>query len=577
MNKLYFNPETRKWELTLGPDLMTRAKRVFAGAARGQHGVLVFSDTVENAEDLDWFLSRWDIQVEDGGHLRERVYEGMRRKALREVVASGRYKQPESFSTVVPLRPYQQEAVNLLSVMGRLLLADDLGVGKTASAIGGCTLPGSLPVVVITNTALVHQWEREVLRFLPNLKTHVIRTKQPYDLMMSRGRVKSRTPRPFPDVVITSYSKIDGWADYLGEHIKYLVCDECQELRTGTAHKVPAKYNAVKYLSTKSEFVMFLSATPIYNYGGEFYAVLDALNPGVVGTLSEFGLEWCGNNYANTAKLLDPRDFGRHLRNSGIMLRRTRSDVQRDLPPVQDIVHEIDCDPEALEAVEADCAELARRILSEEKLDRGVARDAAREFDMRLRQATGLAKAPFVAAFVRLLVEQGEPVVLFGWHRQVYEVWQDKLSDLNPVLFTGSESASQKQESVRKFMAGESKVLIMSLRSGVGLDGLQKVTRTVVYGELDYSKGVHSQCTGRVHRDGQADPVFAYYLTSDSGSDGPMLDLLGVKQAQLHGAINPEADFVSELEVDENRIRSMAEIYLKRNHNDKRSQEESRY
>jgi hypothetical protein len=47
-----------------------------------------------------------------------------------------------------------------------------------------------------------------------------------------------------------------------------------------------------------------------------------------------------------------------------------------------------------------------------------------------LRQATGIAKAPFVADFVRLLVESGEKVLLYGWHREVYSIWRDKLKDL---------------------------------------------------------------------------------------------------------------------------------------------------
>jgi SNF2 family DNA or RNA helicase len=145
----------------------------------------------------------------------------------------------------------------------------------------------------------------------------------------------------------------------------------------------------------------------------------------------------------------------------------------------------------------------------------------------------------------------------------VYEVWLKKLEDLQPALYTGTESPLQKEESKRRFVSGETKVLIMSLRSGAGLDGLQHVCRTGVFGELDYSKGVHGQCGGRLHRDGQRYPVFLYYLNSGDGSDPPMMDLLGIKSGQLEGTINPDADFVSSLEVDEGRVRAMAERYLK--------------
>jgi hypothetical protein len=53
------------------------------------------------------------------------------------------------------------------------------------------------------------------------------------------------------------------------------------------------------------------------------------------------------------------------------------------------------------------------------------------------------------------------------------------------VFFTGRESQAEKHEAKRAFCSGESKVLIMSLRAGAGLDGLQRVASIVVFGELD--------------------------------------------------------------------------------------------
>ncbi|WP_189654688.1 GIY-YIG nuclease family protein [Paracoccus mutanolyticus] len=52
-----------------------------------------------------------------------------------------------------------------------------------------------------------------------------------------------------------------------------------------------------------------------------------------------------------------------------------------------------------------------------------------------VRQETGVAKARSVAAYVRTLVEAGEPVLLGGWHRAVYDIWNQVLVDLKPVNF----------------------------------------------------------------------------------------------------------------------------------------------
>ena len=57
------------------------------------------------------------------------------------------------------------------------------------------------------------------------------------------------------------------------------------------------------------------------------------------------------------------------------------------------------------------------------------------------------------------------------------------------------------------FISGKTKVFVMSLRTGAGLDGLQEKCSTIVHEELDWSPGVHEQCRGRYFRDGrQRDP-----------------------------------------------------------------------
>ncbi|MGZ3477548.1 MAG: C-terminal helicase domain-containing protein, partial [Polyangiales bacterium] len=183
-----------------------------------------------------------------------------------------------------------------------------------------------------------------------------------------------------------------------------------------------------------------------------------------------------------------------------------------------------------------------------------------------LRQATGVAKAAFVADFVRLLVESGEKVVLFGWHREVYSLWMDRLRDLSPSLYTGTESPTQKDDARKRFLAGETPILIMSLRSGAGLDGLQEVCRTCVFGELDWSPGVHEQCVGRVYRDGQREPVVSYFLISEHGSDPAIADVLQIKRAQVDGMRDPMGalvEAVEPLDGGEERVRRLATDYLR--------------
>ncbi|MBL8506610.1 MAG: DEAD/DEAH box helicase, partial [Methylobacillus glycogenes] len=354
------------------------------------------------------------------------------------------------------------------------------------------------------------------------------------------------------------YHKLRGWAETLAGVVKYVVFDECQALRSPDT----AIHGAAAYVARYSTRRMGLSATPIYNYGHEFFHVINVLAPGALGEYQEFLRGWCTQQYGEKARLADAKEFGAYLRREGIMLRRTRAEVGRELPDLSKIVHEIDADQKALEDLGGDAVTLAKIVLNHNEQYRGQKMQAAGEFDAIMRQATGIAKAPYVIEFMKLLLDSGESIVMFGWHRSVHAMWLEGLAEYNPVLYTGSESANQKAESIEKFTKGEAQVLIMSLRSGAGVDGLQGFCQTVVFGELDWSPGVHEQCMGRVHRDGQADACQAYFLVSDSGADPIMAEVLGVKREQIENVRNPDMALAERIDTGENNIRRLAQEFL---------------
>lgn len=246
------------------------------------------------------------------------------------------------------------------------------------------------------------------------------------------------------------------------------------------------------------------------------------------------------------------------------MLRRTRAEVGRQLPALSKIPQSIEADRAALERIKGSAVELAKVILASQQQSRGEKFLASEEFNVLMRQATGIAKAPYVAEFVRLLVESGEQVVLYGWHREVYGIWLEQLAEWKPMLYTGTESPTQKAAAKDAFVRGECRVLIISLRAGAGLDGLQHHCKTVVFGELDWSPGVHEQCIGRVYRDGQTEPVMAHYLISDDGADPIMADVLGVKRGQIEGVRDTNVELVEQLDVEAGSVKRLAEAYLKR-------------
>ena len=552
----------RGWDLYGPPQLLMRVKRVFSGADPAQNCVSV-SDTLDNCRDMEWLLLRYpDMEVEPA----VRKYLASRSKAhrKRELEVQRLMIATEvptvDYELTKPLRDYQARAVAMAVAAGGLLLADDLGLGKTAVGIASILKAGHRPALVVCPAHLQLQWAEQCEMFAPQLKTVILKSSLPYDF----GEA---------DVIITSYNKLPNWAPVLGPKLKAVIYDEVHELRRGPERgfsQGSKKGTAAKDLAGRKRIRLRLglTATPIYNYGGEIFHVMQALLPGVLGTETEFSREWGASfSYSNDkTRLAKPDAFGEYLKRQGLMVRRTRGEVNRELPELVKIPHMVESDVDVLDKIKGSATELARIILFQNH-DRGVAFHAAGELDAMVRQATGIAKAPYVAWFVKMLLDAGERVLLAGWHREVYRIWLEQLKAYKPALFTGSESSAQKNEAKRRFVSKETPLLIMSLRSGAGLDGLQySGCRNIVYGELDWSPAVHEQLGARLHRDGQEESVMAYFLISESGSDPVVADVLGLKRAQLDGIRDPggRKDGLAKLDAGGAHVKLLAAEILKR-------------
>lgn len=534
------------WRINCEPHVSMMFKRVMKSIPRFGGGDLILPTDNETSHTIRWILDRYPMAGD--------VEELDRRAKLHEEhietlhsLLEGSYT-PGVYSLAVPPREYQVKAADWWLATKGGLLADDVGVGKTCSVICGLASGQPMPCLVVCPKHLLLQWKREIQRFLPALKVHVIKKGSPYALKDRHGNL--------PDVVICSYTMLRGWPKVLGEYCKGIVFDEVHELRRGDSDK----YRAAKSIASRLPYRIGLSATPIFNYGNEIWNVMEVLCPGRLGDFHEFSREWLTASYNN---FTDADAFRSYLVSNYMMLRRTRKDVNRELPAVSSITIEVESDSEAIQKISGKAGELARLILSPEKQVNGNKMQASGELDALIRQATGVAKAPYVAAFVEMLIQNGESVVLFGWHHAVYAIWKDLLREYNPVFYTGEETIHQKQKSLEEFKAGRSKVFIMSLRAGAGVDGLQHCCRTVVYGELDWSPAVHRQGTGRVARDGQQDPVTAYFAVSDDGADPIMARILGLKDAQVRGLIGDKQDEL-EMRIDGvDHLRELAQRYLK--------------
>jgi len=530
------------------PHVCIKLKGNFEHLRKSDIDEFAFPFIDEMCHNLLWFLDRYPMQADD--KTLQKLKLG-RRKYLAKVremenILSDTYTIPvPAIKEPYQPRRYQVQAASLWLKQKKMILADDMGTGKSLSALMAFIMqPGLLPGLIVCETHLTNQWKRDMVEKFTSLRAYIIPVGKIHKL-------------PAADLYIIPYSRIAKWVDVLAAQIKAIVFDEVQQLRVGAEDRLEwsDKYRACRNLAEKVSHAIGVSGTPIYNYGIEIFNILDCLSPGCLGDRRDFTREY------GYKVITDAKGLGTYLRERYLMLRRTTHDVQRELPLINTIITDVEWNDKEVEEAEEMAIQLAQSFLhSNQFSEKG---EYGREFNMRLRQITGIGKAHGVAAMVKILLENNYPVMLTGWHRDVYDIWLKELEPYSPVLYTGSESPAQKDEAVRKFTSGESRVLIISNRSGAGLDGLQYMCKDIVIGELDWSPKVHDQLITRLHRDGQKEVVNVYYPLVDEGSDPVIVELLALKTEQAHMIVDPMLELPQKY-TDESRIKILAENYLKR-------------
>ena len=519
---LSYNARRKCWTVKGDPTVTELCKRLFPGSDTGRRGEARFTAHKRIIGELNWLMLRYPLLVrsQDWERWQNAVSEARDYVIKRELALRMPEKvEPNPTAFLGKLTDFQKEGLGFLLRSERCLLADEMGLGKTVQALAMLSQTGEYPAIVVAPPHLMRNWEKEIDRFVQKpdgekLTVHVIKGLKPYSL-------------PKADIYLMHYLLLRGWKEYLPEAgIPTVIFDEVQELR----HSGTEKYSAASLLAESANRVVGLSGTPIYNQGAEIWNVVNILDFHCLGDYESFTREWC-YGYGNRI-VAKPDLLGERLRSDGLMLRRTKQEVLKELPPKRRLVMAVDSDEGTYRKLMQPVVETLARMRQEEATASQRALWAL-EVEAGERQATGVAKAPSVAQFVRALLEADEKVLLFAHHHQVMDIYKKELHSFSPVFITGRETPAMKERAVERFMTGRTNLCCISLRAASGLN-LQRAS-CVVFGELDWSPAVHSQAEDRAHRMGQTDSILCYYLVSASGSDQEMQDALGLKVSQFVG------------------------------------------
>lgn len=545
---LSYNRRSKCWTIKGEPCVTEMAARLFPGSER-RRGEARFTANRRIIGDVNWLMMRYPLEIAPRDReLWKNALAQAREHVLLRMNAEKlpRRSTPPEGTFEGELREFQKEGLSFLLANPRTLLADEMGLGKTVQALACLAAAKEFPALIVVPPHLLRNWQTEITRFLrlegKPARVCVLTGLKPYQ-------------PPEADVYIIHYLLLRGWKQALPQMgFKAVVFDEIQELRHGGTEK----YSAASLLAAECERVIGLSGTPIYNKGSEIWNVVNILDYHCLGDWESFTRAWC-DGYGNHL-VRNPALLGEHLRREGLILRRTKEEVLAELPPKRRLVQEIDSDDKvyrelmrpvmdqlgSLLALHPDARE---RALLEEQVGRGE------------RQATGVAKAPFVAAFVRALEDSGEKVLLFAHHHAVMDIYRRELAAYRPVFITGRESTAQKEEAVARFMEGKTNLCVISLRAASGLN-LQRAS-CVVFGELDWSPAVHSQAEDRAHRMGQKDSILCYYLVAPQGSDRDMQDALGLKVSQFVALMGDQTPELSSIQDAQKAAKAHIEAMLK--------------
>jgi hypothetical protein len=443
------------------------------------------------------------------------------------------------------LYAFQEAGHGWLRLLGDLgigcVLADDMGLGKTVQAIAmlvsereqfGRDALG--PTLVVCPMSVARQWVHEVERFAPVLRVHL--HHGPERLAGEAFAERARAS----DVVITSYDIATRDVETLALlHWDRLLLDEAQDVKNPQTRRA----RSLRLLRARRRVAM--TGTPIENHLGELWAIMDLLNPGLLGTR-----EWFHRAFVEPIQIDDDAEALERLRATvrPFILRRRKDDpeVELDLPPItvlkdyclltqeQAVLYQQVLDS-WLPRVEAHEDRFGRRGAVLAML--GALKQVCNHPEMVLHEGGELAgRSGKLERLVELLheVPERDKALVFTQYTSFIGLVEHLAERLGKRVdfFHGGLNASQREELLEAFASpGGPGVLVVSLRAG-GRGLNLPAANHVFHFDRWWNPAVEQQATDRAHRLGQQKPVWVHSLIT-TGTLEERIDLLLESKREL--------------------------------------------
>jgi SNF2 family DNA or RNA helicase len=483
---------------------------------------------------------------------------------------------PESLTP----RPYQVDGAAMIGALGRALLFDDPGTGKTITTILGLLERAAAghqvaPVVVIAPASVVDPWIEAWRTWAPSWRVNAWRGSPE-----QRRRLAARPAGTQAYVLVTSYdtARVDGVKNGPLARLapRSVVVDECHLIKSAHA----GRSVAARRLAKRADNFVALSGTPITHHPGDLWPTLEALAPLAWPSGERWKARYCmtvpGDYAAKVIGLNQATEAEMRATLLGQHRRVAKADVLSQLPPKVYSVRTVELPPayrKAYDAMENDMiaqlpdgAELS--VMSVLAQLTRLSQLASAAADVTVTTETGAdgedhehvqvrLKAPSwkVDALLEVLAERpDEQVVAFAPSRQLMTLAgeQAAAAGLQVGYVVGGQSMKERTETVEAFQRG--KLNLLCATTGAGGVGLTlTAARTVVFLQRPWSLVEATQAEDRCHRIGSeihdsieivdivaADTIDARVRGVLYSKAGQLADLLQDKRivTQLLGGLN---------------------------------------
>lgn len=450
------------------------------------------------------------------------------------------------------LRDYQKQGLEWLNFLREFrlggILADDMGLGKTVQTLAYLAVEkdaGRLkkPCLILAPTSVLQNWRKESEQFTPTFKVLVLQgqhRKSDFD------KIKSY------DIILSSYPLLTRDQEiFLDQEYSCIILDEAQTVKNANTKT----YQVLRQL--KSEHRLCLTGTPMENHLGELWALFNFLSPGFLGYSKQFARVF-------RTPIERQRDLERRTslqqRIKPYLLRRTKDQVMKELPPKTIIIQKISLETDEQELYES------IRMAMESKVQlalqqKGLAQSQIIILDalLKLRQVCcnsrllsldaakkvkGSAKLSFLIDMLQELIENGRKILLFSSFTSMLALIELKLQShgIDYVKLTGD--TLDRQTPIEKFQSGKVPVFLISLKAGgTGLN--LTAADVVIHYDPWWNPAAENQATDRAHRIGQTKPVFVYKLVTTGTIEEKILELQNRKQGLLSGLLEAGTLFES--------------------------------